>query len=153
MTEHISAEDYRNQFVKPALEEEAGYLLPELKVPNFHKIVKKNDSATEHDIQDAILEHLSYIKGFFWRENSGVVPITDKYGSRQFRGGIKGVSDILGVYKGRFVAIEVKRFETQHNISLPQMAFMEAIKLNGGIAFVCYDPATVIEQLEKAFLE
>ena len=49
----------------------------------------------------------------------------------------KGVADILAVYKGRFVAIEVKIGKDR--LSPEQVGFIENIKHAGGHAFVVSD--------------
>ena len=54
----------------------------------------------ENAIQDKILKALLHVGGLFWRTNSG--------GRRVRCHSIKGVPDILGCYRGRFIGIEVK---------------------------------------------
>jgi penicillin-binding protein-related factor A (putative recombinase) len=53
---------------------------------------------------------------------------------------IKGVSDILGVYQGKFFAIEVKTPEAYKkrycNLSQDQLAFMKRVHACGGMAYV-----------------
>lgn len=135
----MTAEEYREQVVNPAL----GVIKFKDKKPKTFKI----DTPKEKDLQKAILEALQFIGGFFWRQNSGVFP--DKNEVRRIRSGVKGIGDILGVYKGRFISIEVKTEKTKKNVSISQMAFMETVKQNGGVAFVCWDPGTVISQLKE----
>lgn len=52
----------------------------------------------------------------------------------QTLGSDKGISDILGIYKGRFLAIEVKKpggKPSQH-----QKEFLDEVNRHGGIGFV-----------------
>ena len=57
----------------------------------------------------------------------------------------KGISDIIGIYKGRFLAIEVKR---DNQIPTPlQQAFLDEVKANGGIAILARSAKDVIEAL------
>lgn len=58
----------------------------------------------------------------------------------------KGVSDIIGIYKGRFLAIEVKKpgaKPTNH-----QWNFLKAVHENGGIALVARSVEDVAEILK-----
>jgi penicillin-binding protein-related factor A (putative recombinase) len=59
----------------------------------------------------------------------------------------KGVSDILGIYKGKFLAIEVK---IKGSYPAPnQRIFLQDVLNNGGISFV----ARSIEDVEQALLK
>ena len=137
----MSAKDYRKQFVEPALQQESG---DQAFIDEVLKPVKtKKNDPLEKDIQTAILNRLGLLKGaFFWRENSGMVQ--SEYGgkTRHWRAGIKGISDILGVYKGYLVAIEVKR--PGGKVSLHQSAFLKRVKECGGVSFVCDDDKLVV---------
>ena len=62
---------------------------------------------------------------------------------------IRGASDILGIYNGKFLAIEVKTPQRRRSVSEEQHAFMERVKEEGGIAFV----ATSIEDVERELNE
>lgn len=55
----------------------------------------------------------------------------------------KGVADILGIYKGKPLAIEVK--SAKGRLSIEQTAFLEEFLREGGLAFV----ARSIEDVEK----
>lgn len=158
MTETMSAEEYRKQFVEPALKEEAedeAFIKKvtgnpgKPKVKRAKPVRKQAMGESEHEIQARILERLGFIReGFFWRENSGMVKQQDAYGkTRMWRAGIKGIADIIGVYKGRFVAIEVKAKGKKP--STFQIAYLERVKQCGGIAFVCDDDKQVVQMLEK----
>lgn len=63
-----------------------------------------------------------------------------------------GVSDIIGCYKGRFIAIELKAGKGK--ASDAQLEFIRRVNEAGGIGFVAYDLDTVIEKLglEDRFL-
>ena len=57
----------------------------------------------------------------------------------------KGVSDILGIWKGKFVAIEVKikgRYATKE-----QEEFIEDVNKSGGIGLIAYSLEMVQERL------
>jgi hypothetical protein len=59
--------------------------------------------------------------------------------------GFPGVSDIIGCYKGRMIAIELK---APHGIVSPaQQQFIDRINEAGGLAFVAKDLDTVIDKL------
>lgn len=79
------------------------------------------------------------------RNNSGALPDANGrliyYGlgviSKQQNDRIKS-SDLIGIYKGRFVAIEVKKegwkFNPKDKREAAQLAFINFIKTHGGIA-------------------
>lgn len=83
---------------------------------------------------------------FFWRQNNGATydTIAGKFRSLP-RYGLRGISDILGIYKGKFLAIEVKR--QGGLLSVHQHNFLKAIRESGGIAFLAYSYEDVIEHL------
>jgi len=63
----------------------------------------------------------------------------------------KGVSDIIGIYKGRFLAIEVKT--PKGKVTEAQRAFIDRVNKEGGIAFVARSVEDVIEKLELPVLK
>lgn len=58
----------------------------------------------------------------------------------------KGISDILGIFRGRFLAIEVKR--PGLNLTEHQTRFIERVNAEGGIGFKAYSTQDVIEKLD-----
>lgn len=105
----------------------------------------------EKEIQNSILDFLEYWiiktekKGFFWTNNNiGVFdPIKKIYRKNQSRHSLKGVSDIIGIVDGRFIAIEVKN--RTGKLSPEQRQFINKINVSGGLAFV----ARSIEDVER----
>lgn len=61
-------------------------------------------------------------------------------------GSAKGVSDILGIYKGYPLAIEIKRLKGR--VSENQQAFLDKFKAEGGIAFIARSLDDVIRHFE-----
>jgi hypothetical protein len=57
----------------------------------------------------------------------------------------KGISDILGIYRGRFLAIEVKR--PGGKLTPDQQRFLDRVKIEGGISFVARSVDDVVEGL------
>jgi hypothetical protein len=191
MTEHMSAAEYRRQFIdKGAMpDNEFDSTLKEIDQRN-QKVVKlkkyaglvnesyelgkgaypltkettdghtttfsrKKKSApsmpqpTEHEIQSSILERLGLLSGaFFWRENSGLMQVGEPNKKRFFRAGTPGIPDIMGVYKGRPVGIEVKRPGKKQSID--QRAFQQRFDQVGGIYIVCTDSTQIVAQIEAA---
>lgn len=106
---------------------------------------------TEHEIQSNILERLAFLKkAFFWRENSGAFALEHGGKKRFFRAGTPGIADIMGVYKGVPIAIEVKRPTTKNNVSADQKAFLQRFNECGGVGIVCWDDSTVVQQINEA---
>lgn len=56
---------------------------------------------------------------------------------------VTGISDFIGVWKGRFVAIEVKAPTNKRGMSPKQQFFQDRVKKAGGIAFEARDLSTV----------
>ena len=105
----------------------------------------------ESQIQRAILEYLARIgRGFFWRNQStGLYDPTKKTFRAMAFGQVAGVPDILGVFEGRFVGIEVKT--PIGKVSPNQKIFMEKAKANGAVVFIARSIEDVKNGLESGF--
>lgn len=67
------------------------------------------------------------------------------FSALQGLGSYPGVSDFLGIYKGRFLAIEAK---APHGVASPaQKEFLRRIEADGGIAILAYTIEDVINGL------
>ena len=70
--------------------------------------------------------------------------------SQFMRFGFKGMSDILGMttdhYGGRLLAIECKR--PSGRATADQVAFLETVRRNGGIAFIARSADDVLQELQ-----
>lgn len=96
---------------------------------------------SEAEIQRAILDYLATVSGCVaWRANTGAVST----GERFVRFGPKGQADIIGCYRGRFLACEVK--QAGKRPTAEQVAFLAAINQAGGITCV----ATSVEDVRRA---
>ena len=96
----------------------------------------KKYKKTEFEIENEILNWLNNQKNIlaFKVETNGYWdPKKQFYRKRKSKFVLPGTSDILGVYEGKFFAIEVKR-EKNYKISNNQLNFIYEIKKNGGIA-------------------
>ncbi len=102
----------------------------------------------EKDLCNQIIQFLNYQGGCFWRENAGMLRQETKGKSRMVRLGFAGKSDIIGIYKGRFVALEVKKPETRKNVTQHQTDFLEKVRHHGGIAAVVCSPEEALHQVE-----
>lgn len=103
----------------------------------------------EKDIQKTILEWLSYQKQtFVWRQNSGAMYADSKTGRHGFKtASVQGVSDIIGIWQGFPIAIEVKRPKEKPTDN--QHAFLENFGKAGGIAIVAHSLEEVQESLKQ----
>lgn len=141
------------------------------------KLKSPINKKSETEILGSILDGLQLMgKGAFYRINNA--PVFDKKTGnfrRKSKHAVDGISDILGCYKGKFAAIEVKtvseynrvvRFLTflhEQNIStetfidsdkwkmriVNQANFIKDIIKQGGIGFFTYSLDHTIEKLEK----
>lgn len=101
----------------------------------------------EKEIENMILSTLKRCGVFCFKVDS--VGIYDqKLGRYRRKRGIHrmvGIADILGIYKGQFLAIEVKG--EGGVLSPEQRVFLEEVNAQGGIGIVAYDVDYVIEKL------
>lgn len=105
-------------------------------------------STPEGFIKNSICSYLKLKNVFFFIHDSvGIYdPIKKIYRTNISPYRVKGVADILGIYKGKFLAIEVKApksYPTQE-----QKAFIEKVKSEGGIAFIARSIEDVKRELE-----
>lgn len=105
----------------------------------------------EKEIQNEILEFLKIIGVYCWPNQSvGIFdPVKKIYRKSKSRHHLNGVSDILGIINGRFLAIEVKSATGQ--LSGEQRIFLARVNENGGIAFVARSVEQAAESLLKHF--
>ncbi len=91
----------------------------------------------EKEIENLILDYLSYRPGYYWKNQSvGIYdPTKRKFRKSNNRHHVLGVADILGVKSdGQFVAIEVKT--KKGRLSENQKAYLQKVADNGGLSFV-----------------
>lgn len=96
----------------------------------------------EKDIQNAIIEYLTYNRYFFYRNNTGAAKMAN---GRFVSFGVKGAPDIVCCIKGKFVGIEVKR--TGGKQSVEQKLFQQALERSGGIYILAYSVDDVINAI------
>ncbi len=87
---------------------------------------------TEKQITASIRQLLKNLGIFHYKQHQGL-------------GSTPGVPDIVGIYKGRYLGIEVKT--PNGKLSPKQTLFLRTINEQGGIAFVARDVADVIDAL------
>lgn len=88
---------------------------------------------TEAEITESIRNMLRNLGVFHWKNFSG--PMQHP----------KGISDILGIWKGRFLAIEVKT--EKGRVTDHQKEFLRHVNQSGGLGFVARSVDVVIDQL------
>jgi len=84
----------------------------------------------EKHIEQDILEYLSYLpECYAWKNHStGIYDPTRKvFRKNKNKHVIKGASDILGIYQGLFLAIEVKTPKRRSSVTIEQRAFLDQI--------------------------
>lgn len=86
----------------------------------------------ESNIQQACRMEASRLGAIVWRNNVG--KLQDKQGRWVTYGLCVGSSDLIGIFKGRFLALEVKMHGKKPTPE--QENFLRAVRENGGIAGV-----------------
>lgn len=102
---------------------------------------------SESQVLGSIMDYLWANRIFAFRMNN--TPIYNpRQGSFRSKGKYElyGVADILGVYKGRMLAIEVKRPGGKPTDY--QITFINQVNQNGGIAFIATSVEEVITNLK-----
>lgn len=93
-------------------------------------------SGIETAILKRVMLEASRLGATVWRNNVGAYK--DKTGRLVTYGVCNpGGADLIGIYKGRFLAIEVKA--PGNNPTGPQRRFLDHVERSGGIAIVCDD--------------
>jgi penicillin-binding protein-related factor A (putative recombinase) len=101
----------------------------------------------EKEIETSILQYLEFVPNCYaWKNQSIAVfdPRKKTFRKAASKFLINGVSDILGTYQGKFLAIEVKRPSNKKR-NEDQDHFIKNINDRGGIAFY----ATSIDDVKK----
>lgn len=103
---------------------------------------------SEKEIQNSVLDYLAILPDCMaWMNHSTAIfdPATKSFRrpSRYFR---KGTSDVLGIYKGKPLAIEIK--SKIGRLTKEQKDFIEEFKRHGGIAFMARSLEDVIQVLD-----
>ena len=110
----------------------------------------KRKAQPEKQIENAILDYLLMVDGMFFKiQNVGVYDPIKKTFRKPSRHHKAGVSDILGVLRGRFMAIEVKT--ATGRLSKSQAKFLDEVKANGGLALVARSVQDVDDYLRSIF--
>lgn len=106
--------------------------------------------AGENEVLQSIAEYLWYNKIFFYRNGNTPVyqPDTKRYRAMP-KWSMKGVSDIVGIYKGKPLYIEVKKPKPKTYPSQEQKDFIKKVQDEGGIAFVARSIDDVIAGLKR----
>lgn len=104
----------------------------------------------EKDIENQILQYLEVLNGaHFWKVNTTGV-WSEKRGrflQRSSKYRYKGIPDIIGFYRGKFVAIEVKTPKRRDQTTEDQKFFIDKAIENNQIAFVATSIDDVIDAL------
>ena len=107
---------------------------------------------SENEVQNSILDLLSYQGIKAWRNNS-ISPFdkaSQKY-RRKSKWDINGVPDILGILPdGKFLGIEVKKDSSSKPSPDQKNFIMEAVGLNA-VVFVAWNNSQVREALKDYF--
>jgi hypothetical protein len=98
---------------------------------------------TETPIVSSIVDQLTVLGIWCWRQNSGSVPTRGGY----FHGAPKGTPDVLGTLDGRLFGIEVKTAKGEERKT--QEAWAAKAKLNGVLYGVARTPGEARELIAE----
>ena len=108
---------------------------------------------TEKKIENEVLTYLSTVEDFFaFKINTTGIfdPKTKKFRKIVNKFIHKGTSDILACYKGRFIAIEIKKPAPNKTYeSKDQKLFASIVRDNGGLSYVVRSKDEMIQILEE----
>lgn len=96
---------------------------------------------TEREVLAACMIELSKLGARVFRNNTGV--LQDKNGRPVKFGLCVGSADIIGIYKGLFLAVETKSLGKRVKPDSAQDKFLRMINAQGGIAFECDNPENI----------
>ena len=92
-------------------------------------------SSPANDLTNQVINHIYLAGGFSYRSSSVGVFDTKRM---HFRAAAKkGVADVIGCFKGRFIAVEIKIGTDR--LSDEQDGFLKNIQHAGGVAIVAKD--------------
>lgn len=102
----------------------------------------------ERLIQNGILEWLAWNNIFAFPVKSvGTYDVKEGKFRRPSKYYKRGTADILGIYKGKFLAIEVK--SEKGRPSIHQKIFLEQVNKEGGLGFIARSIDDVERELKK----
>lgn len=109
------------------------------------KLTLINGDESESIIKNTILTYLWYNRVFCWNNSSTGIhdPSRGVFRRANSKFQFKGVSDIIGIFRGRPLFIEVK--SKTGRLSEDQKTFLERVGQEGAIAFV----ARSVEDVER----
>jgi hypothetical protein len=111
---------------------------------------KWNDE-TANGLTKAIVDYLRYLGGNFTRVNVMGTPRKDRFGKLIFTPSTtkRGTADIVGVFKGRYIAIEVKIGPDRQ--SKDQIQEQKDVTNAGGIYLIARDMQNFISDFTSMF--
>jgi len=102
---------------------------------------------TEQQTQSAILDLIRFRGGVATRVNSGAAVFKGSNGVvNVIRGAEKGTSDIIGLYRACYLAIEVKYGKGKPTPE--QLEFLRMVRDAGGYPLIAYDVDDAIKLLD-----
>jgi hypothetical protein len=102
----------------------------------------------ESNVQQLVRMEASKLGAITWRNNTGV--LKDENGRPVRYGLCNGSADLIGIYKGQFLAIEVKTAKGKARDN--QLNFLQVVRDNGGIAGIARSPECVKKILDGDIL-
>lgn len=98
--------------------------------------------STEKTTQAAILQYLGIRGIFHYRQNTGAVKTAHGF----MRFGFPGAPDIVAIFRGRYIGIEVK--DVKGYLNANQKEFRSKLETAGGMYMVARDVDDVVKYFE-----
>lgn len=113
--------------------------------------VSKTATPLEKDVQNTICEYLKLHNYFFWRNNNTPIFGKNNGGKMTYRAmgkyAMKGLPDIIIIFKGKFIGIEVKR-QGINALRPEQQAFQDTCIAHGAIYLVVHSLEELTDNLK-----
>ena len=105
---------------------------------------------SEHDIQTAIIQYLTVMGFFVWRNNSGMIAVGEGKYRRMIKMGVAGLPDVFALKGGVLYGIEVKRPKGKPTDL--QLMQIQALNKHGAKAFIAHSVDEVVEKINENHL-
>ena len=122
-------------------------------------MINKLREPTEHEIQTQLMNYLTFIGIYNWRNNSGMTVVGEGRSRRMIRMGTAGMPDIMGVigkrvadgrYYGRLIGIGVKK--PKNKPTSVQLTVHQELQRFGATVWVIHSLEELKQKIEELYV-